>query len=46
MGVEMPPLTTVNSSMDTEVKDKTTSDIDIKKPSRYQVILFLSLIHI
>jgi len=40
MGVEMPPLTTVNSSMDTEVKDKTTSDIDIKKPSRYQVILF------
>ena len=36
----MPPLTTVNSSMDTEVKDKTTSDIDIKKPSRYQVIMF------
>jgi ATP-dependent Clp protease adaptor protein ClpS len=26
--------------MDTEVKDKTTSEIDIKKPSRYQVILY------
>lgn len=26
--------------MDTEVTDKTTSEIDIKKPSRYQVVLF------
>jgi len=26
--------------MDTEVKDKTTQDLDIKKPSRYQVILY------
>ena len=26
--------------MDTEVKDKTTSEIDIKKPNRYQVILY------
>ena len=40
MGVEVPPLTTVNNVMDTEVKDKTTSEIDIKKPSRYQVILY------
>ena len=40
MGVEIPPLTTVNSVMDTEVKDKTTSEIDIKKPNRYQVILY------
>lgn len=40
MGVEIPPLTTVNTVMDTEVKDKTTSEIDIKKPSRYQVILY------
>ena len=40
MGGEIPPLLTVNSVMDTEVKDKTTSEIDIKKPSRYQVILY------
>ena len=40
MGGEIPPLITVNSVMDTEVKDKTTSEIDIKKPNRYQVILY------
>ena len=26
--------------MDTQLEDKTTQDLDIKKPSRYQVILY------
>ena len=40
MGGEIPPLTTVNSFMDTQLEDQTTQDLDTKKPSRYQVILF------
>lgn len=40
MGGEIPPLVTVNSVMDTQLEDKTTQDLDIKKPSRYQVILY------
>ena len=40
MGGFLPPLTTVNTDMDTQLEDQTTEDLDIKNPSRYQVILF------
>ena len=40
MGGEIPPLTRVNTSMDTEVEIKNTDKLDISKPKKYSVILF------
>ena len=40
MGVEIPPLDWVNTSMDTEVEIKQTDKLDIAKPKKYSVILF------
>lgn len=40
MGVEIPPLDWVNTSMDTEVEIKQTDKLDISKPKKYSVILF------
>ena len=34
MGVEIPPLTTVNTVMDTQLEDKTTNELDIAKPKQ------------
>ena len=40
MGVEIPPLDWVNTSMDTEVEIKQTDKLDISKPKKYSVILY------
>ena len=36
----MPPLTWVNTIMDTEVEIKNTDKLDISKPKKYSVIMF------
>ena len=36
----MPPLTWVNTSMDTEVEIKNTDKLDISKPKKYSVIMY------